>query len=149
MLCSKYLGFVIVLATAFFAISAQAQHCLDTVETQITCDGPGGCHHDFVVDHCTTGSNGGYCTTGYGTCCGSNYSSSSASGTCSWAPTRASGSQQPNGGKTASSIQKVELRSNSRQSVDLYARMFFVPDQCRKSYGIVGPDELQKIRGGD
>lgn len=49
---------------------SSAGPCYSTIENQIECSGPGGCHEPFIIDFCEEDEfgDGDFCITGYGLC---------------------------------------------------------------------------------
>lgn len=129
-------------------LANSAWGCYDTQTVNITCDGANNCHQTFQIDQCKTGGSGSYCNTGYGTCCGSPYSSSNASGTC-FSPTGSNHSLVISTTRQDSRDPRVAQRQQPRDSTLVSAQLFLIPDRCRRSYRIIDADDLQKVAGGN
>jgi|SRR5260370_4316865 len=118
------------------ALPARGQSCIGTGSYTITCDNSAAhCHSWQVIYYCTSGCMGSSCITGYGLCCGNQYSSSSATGYCNYctSPVRAAGSED---------TRPTISRQLSKEISDIPLRLIFVPDHCAKTYGVFDPAAL-------
>jgi len=132
-------------AAAFLSGSfatAQVQGCVSTRTLDITCQGPGGCDHEFQIDICMQGCAGA-CNCGYGLCCGNNYTSCNASGSCYTCTSFRKKAEQSSLGASPT-IQKNKSRGASREEEYLISQLIFAPDRCRHSYGVIVADDFRE-----
>jgi hypothetical protein len=126
--------------------TAQVVGCVATVTVYIECDGPNGCHNkNFPIDTCQAGCSGG-CNCGYGLCCGNNYTSCNATGSCYTCTSPSQKAEHAAEDKTQGVAKSDERERPPRRY--LVSQLMFVPDRCARSYGIVDRGSSRNERGG-
>jgi hypothetical protein len=119
--------------------------CYGTLTYYMYCSGEGGCKEYFPIDTCIDGTDGSFCNTGYGLCCGTPIEEDNASGECE----DARRALKHGGRSAAKAVDAVALlRSPGNSVLDLLPRAIFVPDRCAHSYGVIDPGAFHKTSGG-
>lgn len=150
---SGLLPIVLLLALASGHAAAQSNNCLST-ETIYTCNSQ--CAMDICVGG---GGPGGYCSCGYGECCGHQYESCNASGSCSCVGDGCEGAKNKlKASKDMLPTDDLSFAEQGQRSFigqriaksaldgvpsvrDVTLTMIvYVPDRCTKSYGVIFPD---------
>ena len=131
--------------------------CYTTITIRFHCPAQ-NCDETIGMDVCPQGKQGGYCITGWGLCCGIQYSSTSASGNCQCngypgcqrrrLPSETEFLAQdelvlPDVPETKSEGKALRSATSERDSSPrrlILSRVVYLPDRCSHSYGIVFPN---------
>jgi hypothetical protein len=132
--------------------------CLSLVEGSVHCNAP--CN-SFPIYVCATGCVPSFCTTGYGVCCGTHYSSNGLArdpnddcsgfncGEIRASPRsgKAGGAGSPDfkgaSGGLGNPTEVVQVKGDSGPQ-----EILFVPDRCSHTYSLVDPRVLPRGNGG-
>jgi hypothetical protein len=150
---------VVLTIALWFSITAVASAgCYGIGEVQIPCQGSDGCQSSYAYDYCIPGTWGSFCATNYGSCCGNDYDTHSAEGSCYCTGYGCDAKKSPKSNdlflvedtlSLASSARRPVLRAraDAMRAVEISAvrnlmlsQMMFIPDKCDGSFRAVVPD---------